>query len=71
MDHFDFYNDTKFCPTCDRYVRYLMSIEHSYCADCGDRVRLFSEKDWKAFHEGLNARRPKGGRPKKNGRESA
>jgi hypothetical protein len=76
---FDYYSDHKWCPACQEYVAYLMSIEHSYCTRCGTEVRLFSQKDWDSFHEGLQNRKPKGGRPRKRaaggdrdlGRESA
>ena len=71
MDHFDYYSDVKYCPNCDAYVRYLMSIEHSFCAECGEKVRLFSKTDWEEFHASLAAKRPKGGRPRKSARESA
>ena len=58
--------------SCPDYVAYLMSIEHSYCAKCGSEVRLFSDQDWTAFNESLQARRPKGGRPRKDrGNKSA
>lgn len=70
MESSDFYSDRKYCHTCGEYVHYLMSIEHSYCAQCGQRVRLFSEGDWQVFHEEIKEQRPKGGRPRKN-RESA
>ena len=33
----DYYNDRKYCTQCEDYVPYLMSIEHSYCAQCGGR----------------------------------
>lgn len=66
MDYPDFYSDQKYCHTCEGYVPYLMSMDHSYCVHCGERVRLFSESDWKEFHESMKARRPKGGRPRKN-----
>ena len=62
----DFYNDQKYCPHCRTYVSYLQSMEHSYCIECGNEVRLFSEKDRDAFHAALNERKPKGGRPRKN-----
>lgn len=65
MDHTDFYNDRKYCHACGDYVAYLHSLEHSYCAQCGREVRLFSEEDWTSFHESLKDRRPKGGRPRK------
>lgn len=74
MDHPDYYSDRKFCSHCNAYVPYLMSVEHSYCAQCGNEVRLFSQDDWESFNESMQARRPKGGRPRKNqgrGRESA
>ena len=65
MEPIDYYNDQKFCPTCDDYVSYLMSVEHSYCTRCGNEVRLFSKDDWENFQNGLSAKRPKGGRPRK------
>ena len=71
MEPFDYYSDRKYCPSCDKYVHYLMSIEHSFCVECGVEVRLFSKEDWEQFNASLNAKRPKGGRPKKNTRESA
>jgi len=75
MDNLDYYSDRKFCPQCDKYVSYLMSVEHSYCVDCGAEVRLFSQGDWQEFNNSLSAKRPKGGRPRKSqkgrGRESA
>ena len=72
MDHPDFYSDRKYCHQCQDYVCYLMGIEHSYCVQCGTQVRLFSDDDWKVFNESMNARKPKGGRPRKNrGKESA
>lgn len=70
MEHSNFYSDRKFCTQCCKYVSYLVSLEHSYCCECGSRVRLFSENDWTHFHENLERNRPRGGRPKK-GKESA
>ena len=67
----DYYSDRKYCPGCDEYVSYLMSVEHSYCVQCGGEVRLFSEADWTEFNEAMQARRPKGGRPRKNGGKTA
>lgn len=58
----DFYSDRKWCPSCDGYVSYLMSLDTSFCVDCGGEVRLFSKEDWLAFSETMQARRPKGGR---------
>lgn len=66
MERNSYYDDRKYCPACDDYVPYLMSIEHSYCVDCGGEVRLFSREDWQAFNQTLAERRPKGGRPRKN-----
>jgi hypothetical protein len=72
MDHLDFYDDKKYCAACGTYVRYLVSVDHSYCVQCGGVVQLFSEQDWSRFQESLQARRPKGGRPRKGkGKESA
>ncbi len=62
----DFYDDRKYCPHCDAYRPYLMSVAKSYCAECGNEVRLFSTDDWRQFHEDLAAKRPKGGRPRKD-----
>ena len=66
MDTRDFYSDKKWCPSCDEYVNYLMSVEHSFCTNCGQEVRLFSKEDWSNFNDTLEARKPKGGRPRKN-----
>ena len=76
MKDLDYYSDKKWCPDCENYVSYLMSVEHSYCVDCGGEVRLFSKEDWEAFSEKMATRRPKGGRRRKAGggdgrRESA
>lgn len=82
MDSLDFYSDKKWCPACADYVPYLMSIENSYCVECGAEVRLFSQDDWRSFSAGIASRKPKGagrrpelGRPEKRpageGRESA
>jgi hypothetical protein len=71
MNRFDYYSDRKYCSSCNSYVPYLMSFEHSYCVRCGAEVRLFSKDDWTNFHTNLAAKRPKSGRPRKNNRESA
>ena len=58
MDSLDYYNDTKYCPQCDRYVTYLRSLHDSYCTECGSAVKLFSEKDWAEFQrEGQRQKR--------------
>lgn len=67
MDHADrkdFYSDRKWCPSCEGYVPYLMSVSTSYCVECGGEVRLFSREDWESFAETMQARRPKSRRRK-------
>lgn len=49
VENIDYYGEKKFCKKCDKYVRFLMSIHHSYCIDCGSIVYLFSQKDKKRF----------------------
>ena len=72
MENPDYYNDRKYCAHCQRYVSYLMSLDHYYCTECGERVRLFSQNDWASFHDTLERQKPKGGRPRKQrGKESA
>ncbi len=72
MDIPDFYSDRKYCTHCRQYVPYLMSTEHSFCAHCGNEVRLFSDADWEAFNASIKDRRPRGGRRrKKEDKESA
>ena len=46
-----FDQEKKWCEQCKSYVRYLMSMDHSYCAHCGQRVRLFSREDSQRFTE--------------------
>lgn len=67
MENADYYSDQKFCAKCETYVPYLMSVDHSYCTQCGSEVRLFSKQDWSEFQREIVERRPKGGRPRKNG----
>jgi len=50
-----YYNTKKYCPSCQGYVRFLQSLDASYCVDCGSKVRLFSSSDKKEFLEGLKA----------------
>lgn len=76
MDNRDFYSDLKYCTTCLKYVSYMMSMDHSYCCECGQRVKLFSNEDWSNFHDSIARAKPKGGRPRgkerdQRGRESA
>jgi rRNA maturation endonuclease Nob1 len=37
-----FYRETKWCDACSAQVRYLASVDHSFCVQCGGRVRLFA-----------------------------
>jgi hypothetical protein len=45
MDAPEFYKEQKWCERCQHYVRFLMSVNQSYCVDCGSRVRLFNRDD--------------------------
>ncbi|MBL8731062.1 MAG: hypothetical protein JNN13_01695 [Planctomycetes bacterium] len=45
----EFYNEQKWCEHCKQYVRFLMSVNHSYCVHCGGRVRLFNRNDSQSF----------------------
>ena len=56
----DFDQDKKWCDECNDYQRYMMSVDHSFCAECGSKVRLFSKKDAEAFGEELTKRRWRG-----------
>ncbi len=58
MEHLDYYNDHKYCTTCQKYVSYLMSVEQSFCVECGGVVRLFSNDDWEQFNTSISAKRP-------------
>jgi hypothetical protein len=37
----EFYAETKWCGACRAEVRFLMSVNHSYCIHCGGMVKLF------------------------------
>lgn len=45
----EFYDEQKWCEHCQGYVKFLMSVNHSYCVHCGNRVRLFSRNDSEQF----------------------
>jgi rRNA maturation endonuclease Nob1 len=49
----EFYRETKWCAQCERYVRFLMSVNHSYCIDCGGRVKLMSGDDTQRFGDAV------------------
>lgn len=52
-------DEKKFCPACDKFVRYLTSPTYCYCLECLGRVRLFREAPVGPTHW---ARRGKGER---------
>lgn len=56
----DFQNEKKWCEECNNYERYLMSVNQSFCVECGSKVRLFSKADAEAFGEVLLKRRWRG-----------
>ena len=45
----NFFKDQKYCPRCHDYVRFLQSVDASFCVACGAKVRLFSAADKRAF----------------------
>ncbi|MCC6673256.1 MAG: hypothetical protein IT458_19485 [Planctomycetes bacterium] len=57
MDRMDFEKETKWCARCNDYVRYLMSVNHSYCVQCGSQVKLFSREDMARFTDHLEKRK--------------
>lgn len=66
METIDFYSETKWCETCHKYVRFLMSVDHSFCVHCGSKVRLFSKKDWEAFHAAVSNGKQTARKPRRN-----
>ena len=52
----DYYEDLRFCATCDAYVFYLLSPAAAYCSVCGAPVSLLSEGDLARLRQGA----PKG-----------
>lgn len=54
----EFWNESRFCPACDRYVHFLLSPEHAYCVDCGGRVSLLSAPDFRQFRKELSGQTP-------------
>ncbi len=53
MTNDEYYRETKWCAQCQGYVRFLMSVNHSFCVQCGGRVRLFSGDDDRQFLDGV------------------
>lgn len=45
----EFYAESKWCDACSKQVRYLMSVNHSYCIECGGMVRLFHGEESGVF----------------------
>jgi hypothetical protein len=57
MDYRDYYQERKWCTTCNDYVRYMMSVNHSYCIHCGTSVKLFNKEDLAKFRTDLERRK--------------
>ncbi len=53
----DFYRELKWCQSCNDYVPYLMSVNHSFCVTCGDKVKLFNKQDAAQFSEEVQKRK--------------
>lgn len=62
-----YYDELKWCESCQKYVNYLLSLKGSYCIDCGAEVTLFSKQDMKDFKKSLERKPPvpRGRRKKK------
>lgn len=71
MEPNSYYDDRKYCPQCQDYRRYLMSVSKSFCVECGGEVRLFSKEDWEAFNESLEAKKPKGRRARRGSKSDS
>lgn len=69
MDIIDYYSEKKWCEPCTDYVSFLMSVERSYCVNCGSPVRLFSKKDLQAFTDGME--RDKGAGARRRGMKAS
>ena len=57
MSSQDFYGERKWCEQCKDYVRYLMSMDHSFCVTCGSKVRLVNKEDQSRFSETVQRHR--------------
>ena len=57
MDYRDFYQEKKWCTTCNDYVRYLMSVNQSFCIHCSTPVKLFNKEDLARFKTDLERRK--------------
>lgn len=47
----EFYREMKWCDACQQQVRFLMSVNHSFCVQCGGKVRMFSREESLRFAE--------------------
>jgi hypothetical protein len=52
-----YYEETKWCGACDREVRFLMSVNHSFCIHCGGTVTMFRREAGSAFGERVQRHR--------------
>jgi predicted amidophosphoribosyltransferase len=52
-----FYRETKWCGSCSAQVRYIASVDHSYCVQCGGKVRLFAPEQRQALAEAAKLHR--------------
>ncbi len=52
-----YYSERKWCEHCKDYVRYLMSVDHSFCTHCSNKVRLFRNDDAQRFAETVERHR--------------
>ena len=57
MDFSDFYQEKKWCPRCNDYVRYMMSVNQSFCVQCGAPVKLFNKDDLAKFKTDMEKRK--------------
>jgi hypothetical protein len=57
MDQANYYNEMKYCAHCRDYVRYLMSVQQSFCVQCGHEVKLFDERDRQRFFAALEKKK--------------
>ncbi len=53
----DFERETKWCEACSTQVRFLMSVNASYCVCCGSKVRLFSKPERARFAESVQKKK--------------
>ena len=60
MNFMDFYNEKKWCGHCNNYVRYLMSVNQSFCVQCGHQVKLFNTQDLEQVNASMEKRKWKG-----------